>query len=259
MPRFVELISVSVASLKTAPAKATRRTVEVIGHLRRALSRWKSLLDGAGGLRRVGKVFSGAMECYGVLEKTFLARWRPLTRWRSLFRRAGGLRRVGKVFFEALEAASGLEKSFSRRWRTNWAWKSGLCLRFYVASLLLACGWVVGAGAFRETPDRVAGVESSSPQLLLTLLADWGQSKTPDSSHTSQKNHSPSPRKAGARGQGGCQESCLVIRSAAHGRHGVCERLAAGGDASGALPRRCGGRGVAVVGGGRERGAEAVP
>ena len=118
MNRDLELISVSVASLKTAPAKATRRTVEVIGHLRRVLSRWKSLLDGAGDQNRVGKVFSGALEDCGVLEKTFLARWRPLTRWRSLFRRAGGLRRVGKVFFGTLAASSGLEKSFLARWRT---------------------------------------------------------------------------------------------------------------------------------------------
>ena len=118
MPRFVELISVSVASLKTAPAKATRRTVEVIGHLRRVLSRWKSLLDGAGGLRRVGKVLCGALEDCGVLEKTFLARWRPKARWRRLFQRAGGLARVGKVFFGTLDASSGLEKSFLARWRT---------------------------------------------------------------------------------------------------------------------------------------------
>ena len=151
------------------------------------MARWKRLFYLAGGLRRVGKVLCGALAGCDVLEKTFLARWRPPACWKRLFRRAGGLRRVGKVFFEPLEAASGLEKSFSRRWRTNWAWKSGICLRFYVASRLLACGWVAGTGAFRETPDRVAGVESSSPQLLLTLLADWGQSKTPDSSHFAEE------------------------------------------------------------------------
>ena len=148
---------------------------------------------------RVGKDFFTSLAVCGALEKSCAARWRAVTCWKRLFRRAGGLRRVGKVFFEALEAASGLEKSFSRRWRTNWAWESGLCLRFDVASRLLACGWVVGAGAFRETPDRVAGVESSSPQLLLTLLAGWGQSKTPDSSHFAEEPLTLSPQ---GRGEG---------------------------------------------------------
>ena len=86
--------------------------------LRRVLSRWKSLLDGAGDQNRVGKVFSGELADCGVLEKTFLARWRPLTRWRSLFRRSGVLRRVVKVVFGTLAASSGLEKSFLARWRT---------------------------------------------------------------------------------------------------------------------------------------------
>ena len=139
MPRFVELISVSVASLKTAPAKATRRTVEVIGHLRRVLSRWKSLLDGAGGQNRVGKVFSGALECYGALGKTFLARWRPPARWKSLFQGAAGLARVGKVFFGTLDASGGLEKSFLARWRTIRTYKNGVRLRFYDASRVLDC------------------------------------------------------------------------------------------------------------------------
>jgi len=103
------------------------------------LSRWKSLLDGAGGQNRVGKVLCGALEGCDGLQKTFLARWRPKARWRRLFQRAGGLARVGKVFFGTLDASSGLEKSFLARWRTIRAQKNGVRLRFYDASRVVDC------------------------------------------------------------------------------------------------------------------------
>jgi len=103
------------------------------------LSGWKSLLDGAGDQNRVGKVFSGALECYGALEKAFAARWRPGAWWKRLVWLAGGLRRVGKVFFGTLDASGGLEKSFLARWRTIRAYKNGLRLRFYDASRVVDC------------------------------------------------------------------------------------------------------------------------
>ena len=93
-------------------------------HSRRVLARWKSLVEGAGVLRRAGKDFFGTPWDRGGSEKTFWMRRRATSASTRLFWRAGEPQRVKKVFFRTLEDASVLEKSFPARWRTNRGRKS---------------------------------------------------------------------------------------------------------------------------------------